>query len=705
MATFVLEEDKPKLQGGQDGIKYKMYSAGPALKIGPEVKVDGVRVNCGKFNEGDGYEGSHLEMVPLPKQVLNMVMRKWRAESYDDFNTYMNNPTEESALFNDSESLKKVWSEVAQIAFGPKSSRFWIGGPDQCKMAGRGMYGWRVARLRNLPRPHKLQEEKEEEEEEEEEGGGNAELQQQLAQKNAEIENLRNTIIVLQNTVNDLEPQLDYTTSQYNNAAPLADIMKFLEAKSTSKSNTHFITDVDAEGDFFRLPRWDRLQDIVYNDENGKETFTFTFAAPAAAGPGGAAAGPGGAAPAPGGAAAAGPGGAAGVAAAPAPGGDAALKQYREAFDGGYGMKVENQTVEHVVPNKDTVLEKLKLNDEKYQELLKKSAKGDLEFMLQKGALVQDTIILPWSIVKKIVKGMKANTFYTVCSKSDETNRVIQQEGTDVLLNNSDGWDIYGVVSLTNDVIKNIVNNALDNTFVQNVPATNVLAFISCRSAKEMEQTLQLNQGLPNLEPWISSGPVIEEKNKIYEVDTVCSRSSKKRLGQLLMLWALSKQLDSSYYGTALKVVKLASTVKQGVTYHGPPDIEVANLYHNLFKYQRAFPFPLAGGTEADKRWHKIWTEEIPIDVRPKYWDNVKRYFDPTQPAPYITEKYTYGEQDPAVIQDANSTYNREEYWMYRPYPTGEQLETIATYVLDRIIAPAPAAAAGPGRRASSRAK
>lgn len=358
-------------------------------------------------------------------------------------------------------------------------------------------------------------------------------------------------------------------------------------------------------------------------------------------------------------------------------------------------MRVENQSKDHIVPNKAAVLGKVegKLKAE-YTDLLKNTTTNDLEKMIQRGALVQDAIILPWSIVTKIVTGMERKTFYTTCSKKGESaNRVIQEEGADVLLGyteqGKDGWDIYGALSLTG--IVQTVKNALDNNFAQNVPAANVLAFISCRSAKDMDQTLVLNQDLPAFEPWASvvQSGAVKEKDKIYEVDTVCAKKvrGKTRFGQLLMLWALSKQLKSTYYGTALKVVKLANVEKvggkfnQGFTYHGPPDIGVANLYHDLFKYQRAFPFPPVGD-----EWHTKWTQEIPgytknnTAVGDDYWRNVKSFFDPTKPAPYITEGYTF------PYEGVDNTFNREEYWMYRPYPTEAQLETIAAHVIDKIV-------------------
>ena len=361
----------------------------------------------------------------------------------------------------------------------------------------------------------------------------------------------------------------------------------------------------------------------------------------------------------------------------------------------------------------------------KYNDLLDKTAKNDVERKIQSAALAQGAVILPWSVITKIVKkgrgGMTENTFYNACktsSEADKKNRVIAKNGADLLLNYVDqgdgGWDIYGVLSMDQDILTKVINFLKDQV-IENVSVNNVLAFIICASAESMTQTLVLNDNLPNLEPWKSVGAVVE-KNNIYEVDTVCSKSGggKKSLGQLLMLWALAKKLDSGYSGTALKVVKIAiPTKKDGETYHGPPDIGVANLYHNVFKYQRAFPFPRIDGTVEDKRWHKRWTDEIPgsdkdLNVGIAYWTKVDSYFDPTKPPPYKTIGYTYGAQDLNVVTDPQSTYNREEYWMYRPYPTVEQLETITEYVISEIVKPAAAAAAPaarPSRRASAPAK
>jgi hypothetical protein len=665
-----LKPTQPKLQGGQQGINYKMYSAGPALKLGPEVTIGNVRVNCGNFNEL-AYPRTHLEMVPLPKQIVNVVLQRWRAKDPENFDLYAGNPREEYDIFNTSKTLCDIWSEVAQTAFG-KKSRLWIGGPEQCKMAGPGMYGWRVARLRNLPRPHKPAEEEEEEGEEEAGGEQVEQLKQELAQKNAQIaekDALLQQKEIIQGVLN-------------NRLDALRNILRDLEELAVERTGDTFYSR-EENGVFTRKSRWDRLEDIEYQEDGDEETFTFRFKLPPRQEEAEEEAQP--------------------QAQQQAQPQAQQQQQAVVAYKGGYTMPVERGLA---IPPIDIASIKARVNVKKeYAELLTGSP---LEKFIQQGALVQDAVILPWSVITKI-SNMTQTMFFSACKSRDESadkpNRVIDPKGAKELVgykNQGDGGrDVYGVLNLDGASLP-VIKEALKGNYpAKKLNTKTVLAFISCNSAKNMEQTIQLNKlAAVAQEPWLSvkqSGDV-PAKDKIYEIDTVCSRSDggKKRLGPLLMLWAWAQKLNSDYLGTALKVVRLAISTNEGVTYHGPPDIQVANLYHEMFKYQRAFPFPPQGSA-----WHTTWTEEIPgynsrtvegREVGTQFWENASKYFDQARPSPYVTEDVTYSPR----ADDAENTFNRKEYWMYRPYPTEDQIESIAANVIKKIMAPPPPAAAQP---------
>jgi hypothetical protein len=140
--------------------KFKMYTVARALVINPLVKVDGEIINCGEFSGSVGGKKGmgHLDMVPLPRQVVHKALAKWYAKNVQEFKEYTasfaKSQCHAAKIFNSSSSLGTSWFETAQAAFGAASAA-WMN-PGRCGPEGEGKFGWRVSRLKEMVKNAKL---------------------------------------------------------------------------------------------------------------------------------------------------------------------------------------------------------------------------------------------------------------------------------------------------------------------------------------------------------------------------------------------------------------------------------------------------------------------------------------------------------------------------------------------------------------------
>ena len=149
------DEDQCKPQ------KFKMYTVARALVMNPLVQIDKEIINCGDFSGSVGGQKGmgHLDMVPLPRQVVHMALKKWYAKNKKEFKEYAasfaEDPCQASAMFNSSSDLGTSWFETAQAAFGAAGAAAWMN-PGRCGPEGEGKFGWRVARLKEMVKNAKL---------------------------------------------------------------------------------------------------------------------------------------------------------------------------------------------------------------------------------------------------------------------------------------------------------------------------------------------------------------------------------------------------------------------------------------------------------------------------------------------------------------------------------------------------------------------
>lgn len=344
---------------------------------------------------------------------------------------------------------------------------------------------------------------------------------------------------------------------------------------------------------------------------------------------------------------------------------------------------------------------------------------SDLKKAIQGTALKNGVLIVPLSSVVDRIKDTY-DDFDSMCGKTfigdiAAGNAVLSRDGFYYLTKQFDKFGESGREKIAEEASHHTTWVALS---VEHLPEIKMVGFVDTLSYSREPFLNAFDIALNNrnadvatpstwslVREW-DSGYVAKtaQRNSLY-VNYLCARRKVdegdgaltfRGIGKILLVWAFACDLGK-YRGAVLEPVMGNYARESGAPWLGAPNMIVASLYHETFKFQRTFVID-----DRMVEQHERWIDEGSRQIRGRraqatikryykaLFENNQRVFLPAQPPPF---RRLWHEGARPYVETRLATDTTDEDLgenehlvalsiMFRPYPTEHDLQTI----LARII-------------------